>query len=184
MNNFGELLIKCPKKAFKWCAWVACGVLVIVGASFTMLYPALLMDVYWSGPKVIDLEDTNMQIIYGVSQNHDTEICFVNKLEQDTAKIRFKIKGISAPQFFYIAGCDTIYILDRWNLVTEVNSGNFQMNIIDTSNFEAIHKGHAITDSLSATGKRYLIDCESRYIPYIVNPKGEVISKDKLLISH
>ena len=184
MNNFGELLIKCLKKAFKWCAWVACGVLVLVGTAFTMLYPALLMHAYWSGPKVINLEDTNMQIIYGVSQNHDTEICFVNKLEQDTAKIRFKIKGISAPQFFYIAGCDTIYILDAYNLVTEVNSKNFHMNIIDTSNFDAIHNVSAVLDSLWATGKCYRIDCESRYIPDIINPDGEVISRDKLLMSH
>ena len=182
MNKFVELFKRYLKKIPIWII-IVCGVLGSIYLSIIIL--CLPFDLYWSGPKVIDLEDTNMQIIYGTSHNNNTEIRFINKLEQDTAKIRFKIIGIEAPQFFYIAGSDSIYVFDRRNnTVKEVDSGNFRVNIIDTSNISAMVKAPAIIDSLRATGKCYWIDCESQYIPYIANPDGKVLSKDKLLITH
>ena len=136
-----------------------------------------------SRPRTVDLDDTGMQIYYhnlvGVS-----EIRFINKSDHNTATLRFKSGWNFTPHFYYKAGCDTIYILNKAKTIQKIDSGNYHLEFIDTSNFDAILRAHAIRDSLRSTGQYYEIYGDSPTVPDIINPDGKVLSSDLFLFSH
>ena len=158
---------------------------------FILGFVQFLIIILWlyiqidSRPRTVDLDDTGMQIYYHNNLvSPSSELRLINKSDHNTATFRFESGMYITPVFYDKAGCDTIYILNKARRIKKIDSGNYHLEFFDTSNFDAIHRTNAIIDSLLSTGQYYEIYGDSPTVPYIVNPDGKVLSKDRFLITH